>query len=239
MSEFLGDLICGTRNLLIQGFRSLPVLLGSSLLFMGLTQGNLNMLFFFTGLFIAAPLATFLVNLLSEWVFGKLLDSAEGREWWTVPFATAEQCTLFGTPVRGTEGSVAGPFCVVPTYWVVIMSFFFAYLLSNGSELLRKPASEKADPTLVSARKSQAILSITIVSLLMLFTVVLRYVTGCETALGMGIGALLGGWLGIGWFAFMRKCGMGRLEDVFGITNQILPTQSTEEQPPVVCVQTK
>lgn len=239
MSEFLGDLICGTRNLLIQGFRSLPVFLGSSLLFMGLTQGNLNMLFFFVGLFIVAPTASMIVNLLLEFVFKWLLDSDEGRAWWTVPFATAEQCTLFGTPVRGMESAIPGAVSVVPTYWMTIMAFFFTYLLSNASELMKKPTSDKADPTLVSARKSQAILSISIVSILLLVITVIRYLTSCETAIGMGIAWILGANLAILWFKFMRACGMGRLEDVFGITNMLLPRQSTDENAPVVCIQTK
>ena len=47
---------------------------------------------------------------------------------------------------------------------------------------------------------------------------------------------VLGGLLGTGWQTFMQNCGMSKLDDMFGITNRILPMQSYEENAPVTCV---
>jgi hypothetical protein len=38
------------------------------------------------------------------------------------------------------------------------------------------------------------------------------------------------------WYKFMRRCGLGRLDDIFGINNRILPMQSYETKEPTVCL---
>ena len=60
----ISPFVCSTRNLLAQGFRSLPVILGSAVLVLGLAQGNFNLLFFFVGMCILAPTVTLGTNML-------------------------------------------------------------------------------------------------------------------------------------------------------------------------------
>jgi hypothetical protein len=31
--------------------------------------------------------------------------------------------------------------------------------------------------------------------------------------------------LAYGWYSFMKRCGLGRLEDVFGVMNRIVPVR--------------
>ena len=67
-------------------------------------------------------------------------------------------------------------------------------------------------------------------------TTITRYASTCESMLGILVSWIVGGGLGYMWYEFMRSCGLGRLDDLFGISNRILPLQSYEEADPTVCV---
>jgi len=235
MSSTVGDFICLSRNFLSQGFRSLPVLLGGSVFFLGMAQGNFNLMFFFVGMFILTPLAAILINGLWELLF------ANTPEWltvpidmWQLPAASAEACNIFTV---GAGASVT-TLNVVPSFWMSMIAFFFTYLFANASALYEKQETSKAPKTAVAARKSQAMVSMIVVIGLAVLTTILRYGTSCETGLGILVSWILGYSLGYGWYKFMRSCGLGRLDDLFGITNRILPQQSYEDLDPTVCVAT-
>jgi len=234
MSSALGSFICATRNILSQGFRSLPVILGGSALILGTTQGNFNFLFFFVGMFVLAPTGALFINTLWELVFGF-------TPWWlTVPkpfwlleVGDTDACALYTVGI--TQG--AAKFVnVVPTYWSTMIAFFFYYLFINARSLYNKQASSKASPSLVAARKSQTFISMIFLVGVAIVVTILRYGTSCETGLGLLIAWILGSSLAHGWYAFMKSCGLGRLDDLFGISNRILPLQSYEEADPTVCV---
>ena len=127
---------------------------------------------------------------------------------------------------------------VVPTYWVTIMGFFFTYLFINALRLYKKQETSKAPASSVAARKSQSMTSMIIIIAVGIIFAIMRYATSCETMLGMILGSLLGGSIAYGWNKFMKRCGLGRLDDLFGISNRILPLQSYEETEPTVCVPT-
>jgi hypothetical protein len=235
MASVVGDFICATRNLLSQGFRSLPVILGGSSLILGMTQGNFNFLFFFVGMFILAPTGALFLNILWELIFSN-------TPWWfTVPkhlwlleTATAEACALYtiGNPIDKAPETLN----VVPTYWMTMIAFFFNYLFFNAYSLYGKQETSKASPVAVAARKSQSFISmVLLVGVGIVFTI-MRYATSCETGLGLLVGWILGGSLSYGWYKFMKQCGLGRLDDLFGISNRILPLQSYQELDPTVCV---
>ena len=182
------------------------------------------------------PLATFLVNLLWELLFSNT------PSWLTIPpllwkvnTATAEACNLF----TSTTSKFPETINVVPSYWLSIMSFFFTYLILNAQNLYNKQSSRKASKAAVDARKNQTLISMIILSITALLFTLVRYSTACETGLGVIVSWLLGGGLAYGWYAFMRKCGLGRLDDIFGISNRLLPMQSYEEPSPTMCVPTK
>jgi hypothetical protein len=246
MQNWFGDIICSTRQFLDQGFRSLPTILAGAVLILGLLQGNLNFLFFFVGLFLVAPLGALLANgafeflavnipsLLPEWI-GSFVRIPE--ELWMVPQGAAEQCSMF-TPFPSS--GVPGAINAVPSYWMTIMAFFFFYLFANAYSLYTRQSDSKAAPEAVQARQQQAIVGMTMIGILGATVTIMRYArTGCETGLGILASLVVGGLLGTGWHSFMQSCGMGRLNDIFGITNRILPMQSYEEDTPVTCVPTK
>lgn len=246
MENWFGDLICSARQFLDQGFRSLPTILAGAMLILGLIQGNLNFLFFFVGLFLVAPLGALLTNGAFEFLavnipswlpesIGSFIRIPESL--WMVPQGAAEQCSMFTPfPSQGVPGAINA----VPSYWMTIMAFFFFYLFANAYALYTKQPSSKAAPEAVQARQQQAMVGMTMIAALGTTVTILRYArTGCETGLGILMSLVVGGLLGTGWYSFMQSCGMGRLDDIFGITNRILPMQSYEDETPVTCVPTK
>lgn len=231
MAEFIGETIVGIRELLTQGFRSLPVILGNAVLVLGLAQGNFNLLFFFVGMFILTPVAVILANALFEFIFVNVLpDSLQSL--WLVANAGAPQCAIF-TTAETANYALNG----VPSLWMSMMAFFFWYLGMNAYDLYNKAENSKAPKAATDARKTQAITSMVIVGLTALVFTLLRYGSSCETAIGILFSGALGYGLAKGWFEFMRNCGMGRLDDIFGISNRILPLQSYEVGPQVTCME--
>lgn len=232
MPSFVNDMICGARNMIQQGFRSLPVILATTILILGMTQGNVNFLFFFVGMFLVTPTATLIVNriwdLLVTFVPGfKSINPA----FYIVKDGTAAQCSVFSTDPSAIQNMIG-----VPSYWMAMTAFFFAYLFINGLKLYNMKASEKAPKHSVDARKSQAAMSMAIIVAIGIIVTIFRYATSCETALSVLASWGLGGGLAYGWYNFMRACGLGRLDDIFGIANRILPLQSYEDKDPTVCV---
>ena len=232
MPSFMSPFICGTRNLLSQGFRSLPVLLGGAILVLGLSQGNINLLFFFVGLCILAPTSALIINMLWELIFSNTPQWLTPPEvLWKLPDATASACAIYSIDNKIPPVILN----VVPSYWVTMISFFVYYLYINAATLYTQQSSSKAPESAVLARKSQTMSSMILIITIYMIIILLRYSTGCETALGMFIAYLLGTGIAYGWHSFMRSCGLGRLDDIFGISNRILPQQSYEAPDPTVC----
>ena len=228
----MSPFICGTRNILSQGFRSLPVLLGGAILVLGLSQGNINLLFFFVGLCILAPTSALIINMIWELIFSNTPSWLTPPEvLWKLPDATSEACAIY------TIGNKTPPVIlnVVPSYWLTMMFFFFYYLYKNATTLYNQQSSSKASESAILARKSQTMSSMVLITVIAIIVTILRYSTGCETGLGIFISLLLSYNLADYWYTFMRSCGLGRLDDIFGISNRILPQQSYEAPDPTVC----
>jgi len=232
MAELIGSIICTTRELLSQGFRSLPVLLGSTTLVLGLAQGNFNYLFFFVGMFLLVPIFVIILNGGLELAFIYLPDTFQ--EFWSVKNAGSAQCSIF---ISGPNG-LNEPMNSVPSFWMTMMAFFILYLYANAQSLYDISESSKAPASAVTARKSQAVLSMLILVVLGILFTILRYGTSCETAIGVLVSWLLAWGLSTWWYKFMKGCGLGRLDDLYGIANRILPLQSYEQSDPTVCVPT-
>ena len=233
MSSLISPFICGTRNLISQGFRGLPVILGSTIFVLGLIQGNINLLFFFVGLCILAPISALAHNILWELIFSNTpWWLTIPRVLWRLPTATSEVCAIYPT----LDNKIPVELNVVPSMWLTMMSFFFSYLFSNAHVLYKTQEVSRAPKSAVLARKSQAMSSMILLAVLGAIILVMRYATGCETGLGVILSCILGSTIAYGWYSFMRSCGLGRLDDIFGISNRILPMQSYETSDPTVCL---
>lgn len=228
MASIISQFVCGTKNLLSQGFRSLPVILTSTILVLGMAQGNINLLFFFVGLAILSPTACLIVNLLWELIFKNVTSLP--ANYWQVPSGSVEQCNIFAV---GTTSEIVN---AVPSYWLTIMAFFFTYLIYNASDLYNKPENVAAPKPATEARKFQTLTSMILLIVSGIVFTILRYATNCETGIGVLVSWLIGGLLAGGWYTYMRSCGIGRLDDIFGISNRLLPYQSYQEPVPTMCV---
>lgn len=218
--------------MLKQGFRSLPVILATTVLILGMTQGNVNFFFFFVGMFLVAPTATLSMNRIWELLVTHVPGfKSINPAMYIVKDGSAAQCAVFSTDPSAIQSMIN-----VPSYWMVMIAFFFTYLFVNGKKLYDMKASDKAPKHAVEARKSQAAMSMAIIVAVAVIVTIFRYGTSCETALGVLASWGLGGGLAYGWYSFMRACGLGRLDDIFGIANRILPLQSYEDKEPTVCV---
>jgi len=213
-----------TQNFISQGFRSLPVLLASTVFFLGLVQGNFNFLFFFVGFAILTPTLSLVTNILFEFLF---MYFNVPKSLWTVP----NPCPLSSASFDST-----GAACVVPSFWYPMSIFFFMYVLFNGIDLFNRPAVPNASKVAVTVRQTQTMMSMILVSILIILVTIVRYISGCETALGMIVGLGIGSLTAYLWYSFVRACGLGRISDIFGISNRILPYQTNQDDNPTVCV---
>ena len=94
-----------------QGFRSLPVILATTIFILGMTQGNVNFFFFFIGMFLVTPTATLIVNriweLLVTFVPGfKHINPAM----YIVKDGSAAQCAVFSTDPSSIQNEKTIPF---------------------------------------------------------------------------------------------------------------------------------
>lgn len=207
--------VCGMRNFLDQGFRSLPTILANSILLLGLLQGNLTYLFFFVGLFILAPSASLALNKGLYYFFKNSTSSN-----FFAPNGNAEQCQMF--PVFSSS-SLGGSAFVVPSYWTTIVSFFFTYLITNAAYIYTAPAQKDSSEEAIKRRKFKTGSSMFVLAAFFIIFMILRFsVSDCETTLGMLVGTVWGGGLGYLWYRALRDCGLGQFDDIFGIQTQIL-----------------
>jgi hypothetical protein len=220
------------RILIQQSFLSLPLLLIGWSLFLGSLQGNIGLLVLFLGHLTVVPLTSLFSNTLLEFVFKKL-DGPTRNLLDFIQVDNSDICSLvpgktdYGVPFLG----------VAPSLWMSHIVFFFSFLISNAVSLYTMKASENADPEKVERRKSQALLSIILSSVLVVVLILMRkFLVGCETWVGIFMAAALLGPLGYGWYRLARECS-AKDSDIFGIIQSILP-DAAQQPPPMTCVYT-
>ena len=227
MSMFLG-----LREYILLSLKEFPLIVSVGSLFLGLVEGNINLIMLSIGvLFVATFWAAIIGKILS---FPLGWFDPNGWSWKII--ASDVSPLLPETPTNGARGLVN----VTPTYWLTMTLFFFTYLILNAVTLLTTPTASskpsREDLEKEENRKSQAIMCLVLICAIGLTTVIGKiFLSGGETVLGGIVAAIVAGGSAYGWFMFLRQCGLGRLEDVFGIQSRILPGSATKDQP-VVCV---
>ncbi len=220
------------RIMIQQSFLSLPLLLIGWSLFLGSVQGNIGLLVLFLGHLTVVPLTALFSNTLLEFLFKKLEGGSRNLLDY-IQVDNSDICSLvpgktdYGVPFLG----------VAPSLWMSHIVFFFSFLLSNAIALYTMKPAENADAEKVERRKSQALLSIILTSVLAVVLIVLRKgLVGCETWVGILVAIGLLGPLGYGWYMLARECS-AKDSDIFGIIQSILP-DSAQQPPPMTCVYT-
>ena len=229
----MSGVFLGLREYIFLSLKELPLITSVGPLFLGLTQGNVNLIMLAIGvIFISTTVAGLtgaLLNAPLEWL------NPSGSFWRVA--ASDVSPLLPDAPVAGIVKRSAQT-SVVPTYWMTMTVFFFSYLALNAFMLLTVPETKgmRSDPDNVENRKAQAIICLVLIGVIGLTVCGGKiYLSGGETVLGVIIAALAGGFSAWGWFTFLRQCGMGRLEDVFGIQARIL-SEGAVSDTPVVCI---
>lgn len=220
------------RQLLLQSFLSLPLLLIGWSLFLGSLQGNIGLLVLFLGHFFAVPLTVLLENTFFEFIIKKL--TGDPNYWFSfVQVNNSDVCNL----IPG-KTDYALPFVgVAPSLWVSQVLFFFSFLLSNAYGVYTMEPTPNADQEKVDRRKTQALISMIISGVLVALLLLGRkLLVGCETWTGLFVAVSTIPFLGFGWYKLARECS-ARDSDIFGIVQKILPEEA-QQPPPMTCVYT-
>ena len=226
---------------LVTGLKTLPLTIGGTLLIVGLTVANYPMLFFLVGYLLFVPLITFLFNVLMS-----MIKSDDNPDWlksiWPILYSAKDKnvCNV----ISGVDGiTKTDGFDNTVSYWVAMTGFLLGYLITNAMTLYRKEtlyppvnvdqnstteeqakaqaaAKDRADAG-ASNRKSQTLMAIIILSLLICVIVYMRIWDGCDGFLSLIFGVVFGG-IGVGWYQMLAKVGDDRLSDLFGIANRLM-----------------
>ena len=221
--------ILSIREYISLSLRELPLIVIVAPFFLGVSQGNINLLMFSIGTAIVAPASAGIIGSILGFILKRFNPSGSI---WKLPASDVSSLVVGLPEAFPNRDSVS----VVPTYWMTIVVFFFTYLATNSVSLYMQDSAPGAPADKVENRKSQATMSFILILVLAVIIILtkIRLIKG-ENMLGLITALAVGISTAYGWFTFLKQCGMGRLEDVFGIQARILP-ESTFGNSPVVCV---
>jgi hypothetical protein len=235
--ESLKDIVSDIRIFLYGGILTLPLTIAGTLSIIGLFTANYAILFFLLGFLILAP--------LSAWGINKVLTSLlEGKSFNPFKGKTGDVCKLvvpYSTLPVGTGEDIS----IISSEWVAMVAFFIGYIFTNGLELYNRESPDSTLTvtstsasdlsTMVTNRKSQAIIAMISVIVFALIVFGFRFYTGCESTLGMILTTIAFVFAGHGWYKALSKVGQDRLSDLFGIANRLLPPSAINNAP-IACV---
>ena len=236
--ESLKDIISDIRVFMYGGVLTLPLTIAGTLSILGLFTANYAILFFLVGFLILTPITSSLLN----WALGAIFV---GKSFNPFRAKTSDICKLvipyssLKTPVGTSDESVGS------SSWVAKISFFIGYIFTNALQLYSRESEDTTIKvtstsasdinTMVTNRKSQAIIAMASTIVFALVVLGFRYYTGCESTLGMILTSFLFVFSGHGWYKLLSKVGQDRLSDLFGIANRLLPPSAINNAP-IACV---
>lgn len=256
MQDTLRGIISDLHVFLYGGLRSLPLVLGGTMLILGLFTSNYAILFFLVGFLIAAPLATWVVNRFipilfnAGWYIAYYISLMFGKgisppgEWTEMSYFKApvgDVCKLVIPYLTKNDGQ---PEVVISSEWMAMVSFFIGYVICNALQLYNTDMSNSASINSANApdtkmkeqkRKGQAMVALISISLFALIVLYFRLTKGCEQWIGILLTAAGFGTAGYYWYDLLSKVGQGRLSDIFGIANRLL-APSAIKNGPIACV---
>jgi hypothetical protein len=231
----LKDVISDVKFFLKGGVTTLPLTIGGSMLIIGLFTANYAMLFFLLGFLFAAPFLAWVINTVTALVPNN-------------PFSvlSTDMCRV-SNPFRTMANAPATKEVSVVSEWLAMVLFFFGYMGFNAFQLLDidpKVDGPMDDSTSgkVSARKTQACMSLLAIVLVLIGVIMFRLRSNCEgftaTTFTMVIGFIVSSLFLVGggaWYYLLSLVGENRLSDLFGIANRLLGKDAMKNVP-VACV---
>lgn len=239
--ESLKDIISDIRVFLYGGIVTLPLTIAGTLSIIGLFTANYAIIFFLLGFLILAPLTATIFDMFLSALF-------EGKSFNPFKAKTGDVCKVvipYSTKIADKTVISDNNVSVISTNWMAMVSFFIGYIFTNGLELYNREAvdttinitSTSASDlnTMITNRKSQAIIAMISVIIFALIVFGFRFYTGCESILGMVITSIGFIFMGHGWYKALSNVGQDRLSDLFGIANRLLPPSAINNAP-IACV---
>jgi hypothetical protein len=237
--ESLKNIVSDIRIFLYGGILTLPLTIAGTLSILGLFTGNYAIIFFLLGFLVISPIAATLINLIGGILFGNFN---------IFKTKTGDNCKLvvpFSTLSSVKNESKADEKIVISTHWLAMTIFFIGYLFTNSLELYSRETDDttlnvttKSSSdlnTMVTNRKSQAIVAMASIIFFAIVILGFRYYSGCESIMGMLLTTIIFVFLGNGWYKALSKVGEDRLSDLFGIANRLLPPSAINNAP-IACI---
>lgn len=189
-----------------------------TLFVVGITTGKLAWILIAIGGILVSML-TLTVQYMSTKAFG--LGPMPGA-------AVIESCSLI--PIITTQ-----EYSTTPSLWIALTSFFLSYIFVNANHIYSaKQSRGKKEIIPVQERKGIGLISMLAVSLLLLFLIVPRYYTSCETIAGLITGLAIGIGGAVGWWYILSACGADVYPDIHGVMIGLRPANLHTN--PVACV---
>lgn len=231
-SSFIG----GIKEYVYQGIKSFPLVISSAVLIYTVSTGSIAFMNLFLGLGILMPIYTFVLQKILGIIFNYI---SPGSLFWRRD--SSDICRIVPSYDKkdlqhflGNQNTE-----VIPSYWLMNLSFFIGYCITNAVDSLNKSNCDSLSNE-QDQRNTKALFIIVATSVFALLMLLLRfrYMSGCEGSgfLGILVSILCAGGAavsGYGIYVASRVCG-ARTSDLFGILSQILPV-SAMSQNPVVC----
>lgn len=225
-------LIGDVKAFFIGGFLNMPLALAGTLLIVSLMTANYSMLFMVIGVLLGVPILWYILHILAE--FAGSTFGAPGL----FAIKKSDISTLIAPyPVKATNDGLV---FTTAGMWAGMMMFILGYLLNNAIDLYRYEskiptiASESTKKLLeegTSNRKSQAVVSIAIIAIIIVTIVIYRLANKLDPILSGLVGMIIFGFVGAGWYSALSANTEGRLSDVFGIANRILKPMAMQDEP--------
>jgi hypothetical protein len=120
--------------------------------------------------------------------------------------------------------SSGGSYEMIPSYWFGITAYFLSYIISNAVSVYTKnPTKQPNTAIAVQQRKGLGVISILAVSMIGLILLFGRFISPCESWIGMIMGLLLGAGWGYLWWFILNKQGNDIFQDIHNVMIGLQP----------------
>jgi len=230
----------GLKEYVYRGLQQLPIVLASTSLIYTVATGSLAHLNIFAGMAFIIPIITVILQQVFGFIFSRLVPNSI---FWKR--GGGDTCDMISEKISEKNHSLeyfdrTAPSGSVPSFWIMQVSFFIGYCISNAVDSLVTPAAQGSSDINHEKRNTHAILVIVTTSIFSVLVLGMRlyFMRSCEGIHWGGfllsfLGAAGAAGIGYGMYNLSRKCG-ARSSDLFGVLSQILPPSATSPHP-VVC----
>jgi hypothetical protein len=130
--------------------------------------------------------------------------------------AVMEACSLL--PIT------SGQYSPTPSMWMALTSYYAVYILMNAINIYKTTPNKMSKEAIpVQQRKGLGLISILAALVLLLFMLIPRYRTTCETIMGMVTGLAIGIGGAVGYWYILNACGADLYPDIHGVMLGLRP----------------